>query len=136
MERHRAALLLNAKFAYYGCRQYHQSRHFYTAAPYIVVLYQAWAKKHQQADNNLFIYWFNVGHVFDFDEAYIKRADDEAIERFAMHVGNDTDLARRERYPKMTCQIALDCVISENTRRILQRLFGSVVFTPEPYHVG
>lgn len=53
-------------------------------------------------------------------------ANDEAVERFTVQVGNDTDPVRRPRYKKMAVTIAPDSPISENSRRILERTFGNI----------
>jgi hypothetical protein len=68
--------------------------------------------------------------MFDFDEVEIVRATDQDVERFAIQVGNDTDPIRQPRYKQMQCIISPNCDLSVNTRRILERTFGTV-YQPE-----
>jgi hypothetical protein len=76
--------------------------------------------------DTLRVNWLQRRNLFDFDEVEIEQATDEAVERLAMQVGNDTDPIRRPRYPEMHCTVATTCGLSENTLRILQRTFGDV----------
>jgi hypothetical protein len=71
--------------------------------------------------------WLLRRELFDFETVEIIQADDEAVERLAVQIGNDTDPLRRPRYPEMTCTVAPTCPLSENTIRILQRTFGQIV---------
>jgi hypothetical protein len=48
-------------------------------------------------------------------------------EQFALAVGNDTEKRRKKRYGKMRCTISATCSLSENSMRILERMFGYVV---------
>ena len=65
----------------------------------------------------------------------INAADKEA-EQFAVQVGNDTDPARQDRYPKTRCNISPACHLSENTLRILKRVFGRVTDQDAPSLTG
>jgi hypothetical protein len=56
----------------------------------------------------------------------MRQASDEAVERFAIQVGNDTDPARRPYYASMPCLIWPGCSLSENSIKILKRTFGQV----------
>ena len=80
-----------------------------------------------QQNGILRVNWLEHRHLFDFDEVQIVQATDEDVERFAVQVGNDTDPTRKPRYPKMRCVILPECKLSENTMRILERMFGEVV---------
>ena len=73
------------------------------------------------------INWLARRELFDFHSVEIVRATDEDVERFAVQAGNDTDLARRPRFKQMRCVVAPTCALSENTLRILGRIFGEVV---------
>ena len=61
-----------------------------------------------------------------FDEVEIVQATDEDVERFAVQVGNDTDPKRKPRYQEMRCVVSPECRLSENSMRILERMFGAV----------
>jgi hypothetical protein len=65
--------------------------------------------------------------LFDFDQVEIIQASDEEVERFAVQVGNDTDLVREPRYREMICKIGPECRLSENTIRILEKMFGEII---------
>lgn len=70
--------------------------------------------------------WLKRRTIFDFDRVSIAVASDEEVERFAVQVGNDTDSTRQARYKVMACLVSPGCALSENTRRILGRTFGTV----------
>ena len=70
--------------------------------------------------------WLKYKTLFDFDMVEIINATDEDVERFVVQVGNDTDQTRKKRYKNMDCIVGLNCNLSENTIRILQRTFGQV----------
>jgi hypothetical protein len=75
--------------------------------------------------------WLTHRKLFDFDEVEIAQATDEDVERFAVQVGNDTDPKRKPRYQKMRCVVSSECHLSENTLRILERMFGVVAVREE-----
>ncbi len=136
---------------YYGCRICGQSREFfYCPRGVVAVLDSEWteARPHQGGllhrrfgsssvaraktetqtpDNGLLrVNWLARRKLFDFDRVEIIQATDEEIERFAVQVGNDTDPVRQPRYAQMQCLIAPQCRLSENTQRVLSRVFGQV----------
>jgi hypothetical protein len=113
---------------YYGCRICGQSREYLeTAQGWVVaVLDNGAAVEQTLPDGILRINWPAHAKVFDFDEIEIIRATDEDVERFAVMVGNDTDPVRQSYYKQLRCSIAPGCLLSENTHRILQRMFGQV----------
>jgi hypothetical protein len=57
-------------------------------------------------------------------------ASDEAVERFAVQVGNDTDEFRKPCYQQMLCLISENCQLSPGVVRILQNIFGEVRWQP------
>ncbi len=63
---------------------------------------------------------------FDRQGIEIIDATDKQIEQFAIQAGNDTDPYRQPRYKKLTCQIAAESRLTENTIRILESTFGQV----------
>jgi hypothetical protein len=67
-----------------------------------------------------------IGALFDRFYSQEQPANDEDIERFVVQVGNDTDPFRKPRYWQMTCTIGSACRLSENTLRILEKMFGRV----------
>jgi hypothetical protein len=75
--------------------------------------------------------WLTHRKLFDFDEVEIAQTTDEDVERFAVQVGNDTDPKRKPRYQKMRCVVSSECQLSENTMRILERMFGTVAVRGE-----
>jgi len=113
---------------YYGCRICGQSRTFLEVAPgqVVAVLDEDSPTEPLRQQGALRVNWLRYRKLFDFDRIEIIRADDEAVERFAVQAGNETDLARRAAYATIPCAIAPDCLLSENSRRILERLFGPV----------
>ena len=115
------------RVTYYGCRTCGQSRHFFDCAQGVnAVLDSTWSKPHKFQVGLLRLNWLARRELFDFDRVEIVRATDEEVERFAVQVGNDTDDFRKSRYARLTCTIAPTCDLSENTRRVLDRIFGEV----------
>jgi hypothetical protein len=118
---------LGVSFVYFGCRVCSQSRDFLECpAGVTAVLDTGWTESRRYQDGRLYINWLLERRVFDFDRVEIIRAADEDVERLAVQVGNDTDPARRSHYPEIPCWVAPECRLSENTLRILSRMFGAV----------
>lgn len=114
-------------FTYYGCRLCGQSREYlYHPQGITAVLDSAWSEALAQSDGVLRVNWLARRDLFDFDRVELIQAADEEVERFAIQVGNDTDPYRASRYKKMRCIIGPKCQVSENTVRILRRMFGTV----------
>jgi len=117
-------------FTFYGCRICHQSREFRVFPQGVVALLDSSESEEQiEQDGLLKINWLRHRGWFDFDWVEIAQASDEDVERFAVQIGNDTDPFRRARYSQMHCWIGPDCQLSENTLRILDRMFGGVEHT-------
>ena len=113
---------------YYGCRECHQSKSYYLADRVIAVLNSGMETDAVERSNTLHVNWLKHRELFDFDGVEIIQATDEAIERFAVQVGNDTNPNRRPRYKQMQCTVSKNCALSQNTARILQHTFDSVEF--------
>lgn len=112
---------------YFGCRKCGQSRqNFCFAGKVIAVLDEGTSIEQHQQDGQLKINWQKRRSLFDFDQIEIIQATDEDVERFAVQVGNDTDEVQKSRYESMTCEISADCQLSENSMRILKRVFRAL----------
>ncbi len=124
---HKLTVPTGQTFIYYGCRTCRQSRNFFEGEA-IMLLDRAYrATEPIQADGKLRVNWFAERSLFDFDSVEIIEADDEAVERFAVQVGNDTDPVRQPRYAAIRCLVSPQCRLSENSLRILEKTFGTVV---------
>lgn len=114
-------------FTYYGCRRCGQSRKFLDCPQGVVaVLDRDWSEEQNYEGNRLRINWLTRQALFDFDRIEIIRATDEEVERFAVRTGNDTDPFRKPRYQQLPCLVRPESQLSENTMRILDRMFGQV----------
>ncbi|NJN98063.1 MAG: hypothetical protein HC875_30275 [Anaerolineales bacterium] len=123
----RVYLTWQPDLSFYGCRNCHQSRsHQVWPEGIVLVLDTDMAVTRVERNSSLYVSWFQHCELFDFDRVEIIQASDEEVERFAVQVGNDTDPYRKPRYSQMTCRIGPDCQLSENTLRILERMFGKV----------
>jgi len=60
-------------------------------------------------------------------EPLVGQAEDEDVGRLSIQVGNDTDDFRQPHYKSMPCRVSPQCVLSENTLRILRSTFGEVM---------
>jgi RNase P subunit RPR2 len=114
---------------YCGCRTCGQSRETLHSERLVALLDNDIALEAYNQNGNLHVNWLKRRHVFDFDRVAIIHATDEDVERFAVQVGNDTDLVRKPRYTTMPCVVSAECHLSENSIRILERMFGKVVVT-------
>jgi hypothetical protein len=92
----------------------------------VAVLDASWGKVQAEEDGLLQVNWLIHRTLFDFDWIKIIQATDEDVERFAVQVGNDTDPFRKPRYHQIPCRVRSGCQLSENTMRILDRMFGQV----------
>jgi hypothetical protein len=80
-----------------------------------------------ERDGLLWVNWLIHPVTFDFDVVYIIQATDEEVERFVVQVGNDTDPTRKSIYKQARCLVSPLCHLSENSLRILRRMFGPVM---------
>ncbi|MBN1993203.1 MAG: hypothetical protein JW953_10905 [Anaerolineae bacterium] len=112
---------------YYGCRTCGQSREFLEWRGQVVtVLDKRMEAAYTEQEGIIWGNWFLSRSLFDCDWVEIIRATDEDVERFAIQIGNDTDPFRKPRYKEMRCVIGPECQLSENTLRILNRMFGQI----------
>lgn len=116
---------LNA-ITFFGCRLCRQSNEF-RQGRVLAVLDRQMKAPHSEGNDIIRINWLTYRVPFDFEGVYIGQASDEAVERFAVQVGNDTDPRRRTRYSKIPCTLSPQARLSENTLRILERTFGEVI---------
>jgi hypothetical protein len=125
---HQVHLTWQPDLSFYGCRVCSQSREFLEEITHVVAVLDAgWTEAQCQQNGVLRVNWLQRQSLFDFDQVEIIQAGDEAVERFAVQVGNDTDPFHELRYPQMSCALGPDCHLSENTLRILRRTFGEVI---------
>jgi len=124
---HSVNLPWGVAFTYYGCRACSQSREFLEGVKRVVaILDTTWPERQLRQKGTLRVNWLTRHTLFDFDRVEIIQATDQDVERFAVQVGNDTDPYRKPHYSQMTCIIGPECRLSENTLRILGRMFGQV----------
>jgi hypothetical protein len=114
----------NGLITIYGCSVCQQSRNFY--AWVVVTLDRGMEQVQVGHKDRLRINWLLRQRLFNFNEVEIVRATDEEVERFAVQVGNDTNQLRRPFYRSMRCVVFPQSGISENSVRILNRIFGEV----------
>ncbi len=111
---------------YYGCRTCGQSREFLQQMV-VVELDDRMSYLKEGREGIIHVNWFEHQKLFDFEGVLILHATDEAVERFLVQVGNDTDPVRGPRYQQLRCIVLKQCGLSENTLRILRRTFGEVI---------
>lgn len=110
---------------YYGCKHCGQSQTF-IKGEIVAVLDTQMTSERVETAQSFRINCLTLGRLFEFDRVEIIQANDEAVERFAVLLGNDTDVVRKARYKEMTCTISETCQLSENTIHILKEVFGKV----------
>jgi hypothetical protein len=113
------------KVTFYGCRLCQQSRDYWHKEV-LVVLSQQMTQEIVEKENAVYVNWLMRRTLFDFEAVVIARTSDEEVERFAVQVGNDMEETRRHRYARMRCVVSTQSGVSQNSIRILQRMFGSV----------
>ena len=113
------------KLTFYGCRLCRQSCNTLKGQVIAALNNQRQAEVVEK-NGRLYVNWLTRRALFDFDEVAIGQTTDETVERFAVQVGNDTDQFRMGRYSRMCCVISPESDLSENTIRILGRIFGQV----------
>ena len=123
----RQKISLNPVVDYYACRDHRHSREAIPVAGQVIAVLDTSMPEQYALDGpDLRVNCFRVGHLFDFDAVDIVQANDEQVERFAVQVGNDTDATRQNRYETMPCRIAPPAHLSDNSLRVLRRMFGAV----------
>ncbi|MEM7346731.1 MAG: hypothetical protein AAF485_21010, partial [Chloroflexota bacterium] len=126
---HRIEILYGKYQLYYGCRVCAQSEKFLdTKGNVIAVLDNQMDDLYYQDEDALRVNWLNWRKPFDFECIEIIQTTDEAVERFAVQMGNDTDRVRQPRYKQMECIINQSCELTDNAIRVLNRIFGTVKF--------
>lgn len=124
---HTGQVTLIKTVTYYGCRTCCQSQALLEwAGPVVAVLDSGMTEKWVEQAGTVRVNWLRHRALFDFEAVEIVQASDEEIERFAVQVGNDTDPLRQPLYKEMTCRLGLTCHLSDNSLRILRRIFGAV----------
>ncbi len=124
---HRVSLSLIDSITYYGCRDCHQSQKFIEwSGPVVAVLNNKMETDLAREAGVLRVNWFLHPALFYFEAVEIVQATDEDVERFAMHLNNDTNKSRRSRYKEVVCTVSAECKLSENSLRILRQTFGRV----------
>lgn len=121
-------LTLPSNLMYYGCPICRHNRTYITGRV-ITVIDHRMREKIVETGQEIRVNWLRCPHLVDFDGIEIGQASDEEVERFVIQAGNEMTEQRKARYAEMSCSLSLDCRLSENTRRILQHLFGSVEMT-------
>jgi hypothetical protein len=120
-----------SSLTFYGCRTCRQSREFLKGS-LIAVLDSQMEAELVERQERVRVNWLRRRSLFDFNWVEIVQATDEEVERFAVQVGNDTDEWRKSRYAQMPCDVSAQCQLSENTLRILERMFGEVKVGTSP----
>ncbi len=124
---HTGQITLIKQVTYYGCRTCRQSQALLEwAGPVVAVLDSGMTKAWVEQAGTVRVNWLRQRAPFDFESVEIVQASDEEIERFAVQVGNDTDPLRQPLYKQMTCRLGLTCHLSDNSLRVLRRIFGTV----------
>jgi hypothetical protein len=112
---------------FYGCRACRHSQELINVRGRLVaVLNQQMKPKQARRDEDLLVNWLARRSLFDFDRIEIVKADDEAVERFAIQAGNHADELQQSHYKQVSCLISAGCSLSANTLRILRGMFGQV----------
>lgn len=120
-----------SSLTFYGCRTCRQSREFLKGS-LIAVLDSQMEAELVERQARVRVNWLRRRSLFDFHWVEIVQASDEEVERFAVQAGNDTDEWRKSRYAQMPCVVSAQCRLSENTLRILERMFGEVKVETSP----
>lgn len=120
---------VKTNITYYGCRSCGHSRNFFEHSGDIIAVLDEGLEKYLFQDKILKVNWLLHRTMFDFEKVEIIKAIDEDVERFAVQMGNDTDITGYTGGKKMQCVISPDCLLSENTMRILHRMFSQVKVT-------
>jgi RNase P subunit RPR2 len=120
---HELQLSRREQITFFGCRHCQQSRD-YRQGQLVVVIDERMEADILEQQGVFRVNWLKQRTLFDFDAIEINVANDETVERFAVQAGNDTDPLRRSRYPHLPWSIASTSRLSENSRRILGRIFG------------
>ncbi len=127
--KNKVKLTWNQSLTFYGCQKCYQSRKFIERPEQIVAVLDADMKLQQKQNGKgevLWVNWLERKTLFEFDRVEIIKATDEEVELFAIQVGNDKDIKRKSKYKKMICTVGTECVLLENTLRILGKMFGGI----------
>lgn len=127
--KNKVKLTWKQSLTFYGCQICYQSRKFIERPEQIVAVLDADMELQQKQNGKgegLWVNWLTRKTLFEFDRVEIIKATDEEVELFAIQVGNDKDRHRKSKYKKMTCTVDTECILLENTLRILGKIFGRI----------
>lgn len=112
----------------YGCRACCQSKDFLELKnrKLVAVLDSNMTDSSQWADDVVRVNALQRQSACDFDGIEIWQATDEEVERFVVNYSNATGAVTAAPDKPIPCAVVSECRLSENTRRILQKTFGSV----------
>jgi hypothetical protein len=128
-EAHSIPLDWQPDLVFYGCRICRRSAEvLYCPQGIVAMLDHGQTRKYEQKDGLLRVNWIVYRAMFDFDRVEISQASDEEVERFVVQMGNHVDPSRKPTR-EMSCLIDSGCRLSENSMRVLESVFGSIVIS-------
>jgi len=123
-QRFRGKIPFVINIKYYTCRNCHSNFHLLEGAGRITVLLdRSFKKLFQLKQGNLTVNWFKRKEPLDFDEIWIKEADDFDVEELVMKLKNDPDNKRRKRLPKIPVYLSPNLKLSQAKMNLLNDNF-------------
>ncbi|MBX2820623.1 MAG: hypothetical protein KTR29_13100 [Rhodothermaceae bacterium] len=115
---------LEEKYGYFACRICSSSVNSIRVPKVIAVLDPQMNVLHERTDTALRINALQYNKLFDFDAIEIHPCSEDDIERFCIHVGNDTDLYRMERNNRVKISVSGGMTLTQESIRDLARFFS------------
>lgn len=114
---------------YIACPKCHSDSYFFVGIEKVVLLLDRHfeeASVLKKKEGTLLVNWFKREELFDYDQIWIKDAEDFDIEELAMKLMNDRDDKRRKRLPDIPVHLSPDLQLSQAKINLLKDNFKIV----------
>ncbi|NIM13846.1 MAG: hypothetical protein GTO45_17520 [Candidatus Aminicenantes bacterium] len=131
-ERYEAIIPTVINFNYYACRNCHSNFHLIQGIEKIILLFDhSFVEAYVQNEETFTVNWFKRKEPFDFDEIWIKDANNFEVEELVMKLRNDPDNKRRKRLSSIPVYLSPGLKISRAKMNLLYDNFEVVKENPK-----
>lgn len=110
-------------FSYFGCRKCKNTVNSIRMKNVVAVLDNAMREPSHLAHDSLRINWLRYQKPFDFNMLEIGHCTEDEIANFCIHVGNDTDSYRTQRYATAKVKVKNGVYLTTHSEAQLSRFF-------------
>lgn len=128
VERYEAIIPTVINFNYYACRNCHGNFHLLEGIEKIILLFDhSFGEAYVRDKGTFTVNWFKRKEPVDFDEIWIKDADDFDVEELVMKLRNDPDNKRRKRLSQIPVYLSPGLELSLAKINLLKDTFKNIL---------